>query len=55
MCNQLSAGTTCELLCLNNWIEQGLVQLEDLKEAASLPEVSNDCPGEEQDESDIVL
>ena len=34
MCNQLSAGTTCELLCLNNWIEQGLVMPEDLKEAA---------------------
>ena len=53
--NRLSAGTTRELLCLNNWIGQGLVQLDDLKEAASLPEVLNDCPGEEQDELDMVL
>jgi hypothetical protein len=53
--NRLSAGTTHELLCLNNWIGQGLVQLEDLKEAASLPEVLNDCPEEEQDEFGMVL
>jgi hypothetical protein len=53
--NRLSAGTTRELLCLNNWIGQGLVQLEDVKEAASLPEVLNDCPEEEQDEFGMVL
>ena len=40
---------------MNNWIGQGLVQLEDLKEAASLPEVLNDCPGEEQDEFGMIL
>jgi len=51
----LSAGTTRELLCLNNWIGQGLVQLEDLKEAANLPEVLIDCLAEEQDEFDIAL
>ena len=53
--NRLSAGTTRELLCLNNWIGQGLVTSEDLKEAASLPEVLDDCQGKEQDEFHLVL
>jgi hypothetical protein len=37
--NRLSAGTIRELLCLNNWSTQGLVKMEDLKAAATLPEV----------------
>jgi len=53
--NRLSAGTTRELLCLNNWIGQGLVMLDDLKEAASLPEVLDDCQEKEPDEFDLVL
>jgi hypothetical protein len=53
--NRLSAGTTRELLCLNNWIGQGLVMPEDLKEAAGLPEVLDDCPEKEQDEFHLVL
>jgi hypothetical protein len=53
--NRLSAGTTRGLLCLNNWIGQGLVKPEDLKEAASLPEVSDDAAQEELDEFDMVF
>jgi hypothetical protein len=53
--NRLSAGTTWGLLCLNNWIGQGLVKLEDLTEAASLPEVLDDRAEEEQDEFDMVF
>jgi hypothetical protein len=53
--NQLSAGTTRGLLCLNNWIGQGLVKPEDLKEAASLPKVLDDEAREEQDEFDMIF
>ncbi len=52
--NRMSAGTTRELLCLNNWSKQGLVKMEDLKAAASLPEVSEDNAAGEQ-EFDMVL
>jgi len=37
--NRLSAGSIRELLCLNNWSTQGLVKMEDLKAAVTLPEV----------------
>jgi len=53
--NRLSADTTRGLLCLNNWIGQGLVKLEDLKEAASLPEVLDEIAEEEQDEFNMVF
>jgi hypothetical protein len=43
----MSAGTTCELLCLNNWSKQGLVKMADLKAVASLPEVVEDDAAEE--------
>src|SRR6266545_1099337 len=39
----MSAGTTCKLLCLNNWSIQGLMKMAGLKEAASLPEVLDDA------------
>ena len=52
MRNQLSAGTIRELLCLNNWSTQGLVKMEDLKEAATLPEVLD---GEAEDEFEMFL
>jgi len=45
--NRMSAGTTRELLCLNNWSKQGLVKMADLKAAASLPEVAEDDAAEE--------
>ena len=45
--NRMSAGTTHELLCLNNWSKQGLVKMADLKAAASLPEVAEDDAAEE--------
>jgi len=47
------AGTTCELLCLNNWSTQGLMKMADLKEAASLPEVLDDAW--EEQEFDMVF
>jgi len=51
--NRMSAGTTCELLCLNNWSTQGLMKMADLKEAASLPEVLDDAW--EEQEFDMVF
>ena len=51
--NQMSAGTTRELLCLNNWGTQGLMKMADLKEAASLPEVLDDAW--EEQEFDMVF
>jgi hypothetical protein len=48
------AGTTCELLCLNNWSTQGLVKMADLTEVANLPEVLDD-DAEDQGEFDMVL
>jgi hypothetical protein len=48
----MSAGTTRELLCLNNWSTQGLVKMVDLKEVAKLPEVDDD---DELSEFDMVL
>jgi len=53
--NQLSAGTTCELLCLNNWGTQGLVKMVDLVEVAKLPEVLDDDASEAEDSFDMVL
>jgi hypothetical protein len=53
--NRLSAGTTRELLCLNNWTGQGLVKMEDLKEAARLPDVLDDSPGDDEHEFHILL
>jgi len=49
----MSAGTTRELLCLNNWGTQGLMKMADLKEAASLPEVLDDAW--EEQECDMVF
>ena len=52
--NRMSAGTTCELLCLNNWSTQGLIKMADLNlEAASLPEVLDDAW--EEQEFDMVF
>ena len=51
----MSAGTTRELLCLNNWSTQGLVKTADLKEVAKLPEVLDDDAAEELGEFDMVL
>jgi hypothetical protein len=51
----MSAGTTRELLCLNNWSTQGLVKMADLKEVASLPEVLDDEEVVELREFDMVL
>ena len=50
--NRMSAGTTRELLFLNNWITQGLVKMVDLKEVAKLPEVLD---GEAEDKLDPFL
>ena len=47
----MSAGTTRELLCLNNWGTQGLVKTVDLIEVAKLPEVLDD----EEEDFDMVL
>jgi len=49
----MSASTTCELLCLNNWSTQGLMKMADLKKAASLPEVLDDAW--EEQEFDMVF
>jgi hypothetical protein len=53
--NRLSAGTTRELLCLNNWGTQGLVKMVDLNEVAKLPEVLDDDASEAEDSFDMVL
>jgi hypothetical protein len=42
----MSPESTKALLCLNNWSKQGLVKQDDLKEAATLPEV-DDGAGED--------
>ena len=51
----MSAGTTREVLCLNNWSTQGLVKMADLEETASLPEVSDDDTAEGREKFDMVL
>ena len=40
--NRLSAQSTRALLCLGAWSKLGYVDLDDLKAAASLPDVGED-------------
>ena len=40
--NRLSAQSTRALLCLGYWSKMGFIKLEDLKAAATLPDVEKD-------------
>ncbi len=53
--DRMSAGTTHELLCLDNWGTQGLVKMVDLKEVSKLLEVLDDDASEEEDNFDMIL
>ena len=40
--NRLSAQSTRALLCLGYWSKMGFIKLDDLKAAATLPDVEKD-------------
>ena len=56
--NRLSAQSTRALLCLGYWSKLGYIKLDDLKAAASLPDVNKDSDaldGWSDDDWSIVL